>query len=1113
MKIIKLLTLIFFSLFSNSLISQVSVGGILNSSVDNVCYGTNSLTLSLTGKVGDVQYWEMSNSLDGPWLTISNINSNLIISNLTGTTYFRAIVLETPPADTSSIKKIIVSELSKGGFISENTTVCAAGNNGNLQLNNYTGNINNWEYSNDLGINWNNINNTTNEYTFTNLSQTTWYRAKVINGSCPEINSEIAIVTVNPQTNSGTLIGIDSICSGNNSGKLILNSYLGDIIRWELSFSGSEPWISIESQNDTLQYENLLQTAYYRVFVKSGICEGEYSNIVELYVSSQTQGGIVSGQEEVCSGSNNGTVLLSDYTGNIQNWQYSFDNGTTWNDTANISHTLNYSNLEQTTTYRAIVNSGACGIDSSEICTIVVHPKPIVSFQFDTVCFTHPTTFINNTTISTGNIVNNSWDFGNGDGNNSFNPIYTYSAHGNYTVKLVAMSNHSCIDSAMLVVPVKPSPIVSFVTENVCDGDTTFFTNYSFTPSGSNLIYNWDFGDNTFSNDENPNHTYSNFDNYNVNLVVTQEDSGCSDSLSLPLSVYPRANVSFLFNNVCEGNSVNYQNTSFLMSGSASYNWEFGDGQNSTLINPQHSFEDAGEYHTILSVITNNNCIDTTSNFIYINPIPHAAFSSEDVCYTDSSFFINETSYTNNDISYSWNFGNGFSSNEESPDYYYSSPGNYLVSLNVTTDSLCQSEFSKFVNIYDLPDVDFTADNVCLNQEIEFQNQTTFQSGTVEYLWDFGNNETSTTSNPNVLYSEAGSYDIKLTATIGGMCKDSIQKQISIYPLPTVDFISENVCDGELSNFFDATTIESGSINNFDWDFGDGTNSVQQNPAKQFLNPGTYQVNLSVTSNFGCNANLTKPITIDFMPLSNFVVNNVCDGFPINPINQSYIESGQMFYHWTFGDNDTSILSAPNHMYENPGIFRLRLLVSSENGCLDSLVRYVQVYDLPQVYAGPDQIISKGDKIQLNSIGGAISNWSPSTYLSNPSIANPVCNTPQTIDYILQSEDLNGCINSDTIKIEVLDDFKLSPNNIITPDGNGINDTWIINNIENYSSCTVNIFDRMGTLVFSKQGYNNDWNGENIKGDILPDGTYYYVLSFEESSIVYKGSVSILRNK
>jgi gliding motility-associated-like protein len=1056
----------------------------------------------------------MSYSLGGPWFTINNPNSSISITNLTQTSYFRAIVKNgINPSDTSSIKEIIVCPVSIGGVISGDSGVCALSNTGELNLTAHIGSVQLWQSSNNGGLTWNNISNTSNSLNYNNLSQTLLYRAEVKSGVCPSAFSEHFEVLVSPATNAGILSGADSVCFGSNSGFFDLSGFTGEVIHWEKSQSGNDPWMTIQCTNDTLYYDNLTETGYYRVLVKSGFCNALYSNKVLLHVSPSVRGGIVTGQSEACSGANSGTVLLSDYSGEIVNWQYSYDFGTTWQDTLNINHTLNYSNLTQTTSFRAKVQSGVCGIDFSEFATIVIHPTPVVSFSFDTVCYTHATNFQNNSSISSGNIVSNNWDFGNGDGNNSFNPIYTYSAHGNYTVKLIVMSNHSCIDSAVTVVTVRPSPTVNFVTQNLCDRDSASFDNYTFTPGGGTLHYLWDFGDNSTSSDQNPMHLYSSAGEYNVKLIANHVISGCADSLTTLLKVFPRVNPYFSVNNVCLGSDMFFQNTSSLESGNASYFWTFGDGNSSNIHSPHHIYLTDGSFNVIITATTNNNCVDTLSKVVTVNPQPLAVFNFNDVCFTDSVHFIDESIYSGSDLSYSWNFGNGFGSSEQSPSYYYSSPGTYLVTLNTISDSLCQSSVSQFVNINALPNVDFTVSNVCLNDIANFQNLTTYQAGSAQYMWEFGNSQASNEINPEVLYAQAGDYSVKLYASINNMCTDSVEKQISIYPLPDVAFNSENVCDGEQSYFYDATQIESGSIHSFTWDFGDGTNSIQQNPVKQYLNPGIYQVLFSVVSNYGCVGSLAKQVTVDYMPIANFIVNNVCDGFPINPINQSYIQSGQIYYDWSFGDESGSILSEPNHLYDNAGFYRLRLSVHSQHGCIDSLIRYVQVYDLPSIYAGEDISISKGDEIQLSGAGGVIYNWFPATNLSNPTIANPSCYATESTTYILQGEDLNGCKNTDTLMIEVIDDFKISPNNIITPDGNGYNDTWKIKNIESYGTCTVNIFDRTGVLVYSKKSYNNDWNGENLNGDILPDGTYYYVIVFEESDVVYKGSVSLLRNR
>lgn len=173
----------------------------------------------------------------------------------------------------------------------------------------------------------------------------------------------------------------------------------------------------------------------------------------------------------------------------------------------------------------------------------------------------------------------------------------------------------------------------------------------------------------------------------------------------------------------------------------------------------------------------------------------------------------------------------------------------------------------------------------------------------------------------------------------------------------------------------------------------------------------------------------------------------------------------------------------------------------------------MQVYPLPDANAGVDTSISKGNSIVLNASGGNIYTWFPSTNLSNPQVSNPTASPTVTTPYIVQVEDLNSCNNSDTVVVGVIDDYKISPNNIVTPNGDGVNDTWVISNIKNYGSSTVLIYDRWGNEIYNKVAYDNSWNGTNANGDLLPDGTYYYVITFSGSDIAYKGAVSILRNK
>ncbi|MDD3687987.1 MAG: hypothetical protein PHE56_14655, partial [Bacteroidales bacterium] len=199
MKFKSIITALIIFICSSAIFAQPSDGGTLNSSVDSVCSGVNSEVLSLTGHIGTVQYWEMSYSLGGPWFTINNPNSSISITNLTQTSYFRAIVKNgINPSDTSSIKEIIVCPVSIGGVISGDSGVCALSNTGELNLTAHIGSVQLWQSSNNGGLTWNNISNTSNSLNYNNLSQTLLYRAEVKSGVRPSAFSEHFEVLVSP---------------------------------------------------------------------------------------------------------------------------------------------------------------------------------------------------------------------------------------------------------------------------------------------------------------------------------------------------------------------------------------------------------------------------------------------------------------------------------------------------------------------------------------------------------------------------------------------------------------------------------------------------------------------------------------------------------------------------------------------------------------------------------------------------------------------------------------------------------------------------------------------------------------------------------------------------
>lgn len=174
------------------------------------------------------------------------------------------------------------------------------------------------------------------------------------------------------------------------------------------------------------------------------------------------------------------------------------------------------------------------------------------------------------------------------------------------------------------------------------------------------------------------------------------------------------------------------------------------------------------------------------------------------------------------------------------------------------------------------------------------------------------------------------------------------------------------------------------------------------------------------------------------------------------------------------------------------------------------------IYVLPQstVSAGADVAVSDGQSIQLNGSGNGTPHWATaSAGLSNYSIFNPIASPTTNTNYILTIIDANNCPFSDTVLVVVLSEsYNGIVTNLFSPNGDGINDTWYIENLQFYTTNEVSVYNIYGQVVYTKKGYANDWEG-TYNGAPLPDGTYYYVIKPTPTGTILKGSLDILRGK
>jgi gliding motility-associated-like protein len=359
-------------------VDALSNGGIVASST-NECSGTNSGTLNLSGKNGNVLRWESSTDGFVTPVTISNIGITQSYLNLTSTTQYRAVVKNgvCPPAFSITPATITIYPVSVGGTVSAPDTVCSGFNNGTLLLAGNTGNVIRWETSNDnFATAGSNVVNTGLSQNYLNLINTTYYRALVQNGTCATQYSSVVRITVNPLSAGGTITGHDTVCISSNGGKLKLSGYLGTVIQWETSTDNFATVVNpVTNITDSILYSNLTTTTYFRAQIQSIGCPVVYPSPVAIQVDSLSVGGTLTAPAVVCANANSGSINVVGKVGSVIRWEASLDNFITdITPVANTTTIENYLNLDTTTYYRTVVKSGVCPLDYSNITAVTVNP-------------------------------------------------------------------------------------------------------------------------------------------------------------------------------------------------------------------------------------------------------------------------------------------------------------------------------------------------------------------------------------------------------------------------------------------------------------------------------------------------------------------------------------------------------------------------------------------------------------------------------------------------------------------------------------------------------------------------------------------------------------------
>jgi len=572
---------------------------------------------------------------------------------------------------------------------------------------------------------------------------------------------------------------------------------------------------------------------------------------------------------------------------------------------------------------------------------------PVASFEADKVfgCTPVVVSFTNNSSPASN--ATYWWDFGNGVNSTEFEPQNIYTESGYYTVSLIVFANNT---SDTLIIEEYIEAFDAFTPVFTIEEDTIGCSPYSVSFNDLTIsdtpitFWHWDFGDGTISNQENPVHTYNYQSNFTVSLFVIDQN-GCQNLLVKDdyISVFkPVANFAANDTTACNGSlDVNFTN---LSEGEFSYLWSFGDGDQATIENPQHTYE-LGIFSPQLIITDAHNCKDTLQKNDYIQVVDLIAeflTNKDTLCIDEIVEFTNTSELTS---SYYWDFGDGNNSTEISPTHSYTEAGDYNVTLFIENENSCSSSFSKLINIEGVTanfavETDFACE---LPAQIEYSN---LSSNAQTYLWTFKDTLSSVLENPTITYYSEGYFDVTLTAISKHGCTDimTIDNCIEMrkphsYFTPN-DWASPNdlkgclplVIDFENKSYY---STDKDYIAGYEWTFGDGTTSNATNPTYTYPQVGVFPINLKVTTGLGCISEYGATAKIGTPQVANFSTNltdTVCSSQLVEFYDLSYDQNLINEYYWKFGDNKTSRLQNPKHVYVDTGYVNVELL-AYYNGC------------------------------------------------------------------------------------------------------------------------------------------------------------------------------------
>lgn len=710
-----------------------------------------------------------------------------------------------------------------------------------------------------------------------------------------------------------------------------------------------------------------------------------------------------------------GTSTISDGTQNLFSYLWNFGDPASGSlNTASVKDPSHKYPSTGPFQVKLIVTSNKNCVDSITKSIANIYPQPKTGINAPAeVCFQTPVTFLDLTNGITHPVTRWEWRFKNASGtvigsSTVKDPVYNFPAPGTYFVQHWAFTNQSCVsDTVEIPIVINPWPTASFsLNTPACEKNTVVFNSTAQPNAGTLVRWYWNLGDGTIINasaNAPVSHTYANWGNKTIKMLV-ESSKGCkSDTLTQTVLINPLPKIGYILPEVCLTDGfATFNDTSKIADGSTSqlsYLWTFNTGTvpvtpapnplTSTQKNPTIQFFTAANYALSLRVQSKDGCVDSITNIPFtvngvIAKTDYRILPTNGLCSNREVEIQNKSTVvfgwlTKVEIYWDWANNPTQVEVDDNPAvdeiYKHSYPNfqspltrTYRVRMRAFSGVICEKDTIQDIVVNASPLTTFAPiPGICVDAAPRQITQARETGGLPVGSEVYSGPGVS----PSGLFDPAaagvGIHTIRYTFTAQNGCTHFSESQVEVWPRPVAKLsTAAPFCEKNAITFNSTGSVANATnLAAWQWNFGDGTpvvTTTNSNPVNHtYAVYGNYTAQLTVTNNRGCNS-LPEPLQVKINPLPKveFQLPKIClpDGRGQFTDRSSIADNTQsgFSYRWNFGNtfaspagSDTSSAQNPVYKYSNLGPYNVKLIVRSTNNCVDSLTQQlVDVFPQPK---------------------------------------------------------------------------------------------------------------------------------------------------------------------